>query len=200
MELSGQTCRDRYRRISKKNIRKGIIVILHTCNFIPQVVTTLSQRCDKVVAIWDYNYVGWFKLGVWNDDESDCLKEALEHYRGYDWKGGDCDLPEGVTWEMVANRVGTRTAHQCRSHWLVGREGGSTHVCYVRTMLLSWKCQGGWRKWNVVDDVHLLETLNEAAGDDDIETEDDIDWEKISIGWTKYCYYGKIFFKSGQFL
>ena len=50
-----------------------------------------------------------------------------------------------------------------------------------------------------MDDIRLLETLDKEADNDDIETEDDIDWEEISKGWTKYIT-AKSFLLKWQFL
>ena len=73
--------------------------------------------------------------------------------------------------------------------WLVGWQ---RDFIIFRTLFLSWKCQGGEEVWNHTDDVILLEVLDKKTKEDEnVKTEDDIDWKKISEGWTKYYNYSK---------
>lgn len=52
-------------------------------------------------------------VGGWSVEEEQRLVEAMKHYRS--GKEGDEDLPlHSVTWQSVAEKVGTRNADQCR--------------------------------------------------------------------------------------
>ena len=60
--------------------------------------------------------------GGWSVEEEKRLVEAMKHYRsseegGEGEEGGeneDLPLSHSVTWQSVAERVGTRNADQCR--------------------------------------------------------------------------------------
>ena len=45
-----------------------------------------------------------------------CLQKSLERH-GVNCTTGDGALPVGVTWDLVASDVKTRTANQCRYKW-----------------------------------------------------------------------------------
>ena len=124
----------------------------------------------------------------------------------------DCELPRDVTWDMISNAVETRNSLQCRMKWCVkcygtlcvawiwplrgglGMNSGlfevwdhSTSLCspslsLLRVMILSWKLKGGEAKWTAADDLRLIESLNE---DEELEDEEDVDWERLSIDWPR---------------
>ena len=52
----------------------------------------------------------------------------------------------------------------------------------LRVMILSWKLKGGEAKWTAADDLRLIESLNE---DEELEDEEDVDWERLSIDWPR---------------
>ena len=54
--------------------------------------------------------------GGWSVEEEKRLVEAMKHYRSGEEGGEDEDLPlsHSVTWQRVAEKVGTRNADQCR--------------------------------------------------------------------------------------
>ena len=52
----------------------------------------------------------------------------------------------------------------------------------LRVMILSWKLKGGEAKWTAADDLRLIELLNE---DEELEDEEDVDWERLSIDWPR---------------
>ena len=51
--------------------------------------------------------------GVWSEEEEQRLLEAMAYFRNGE-VGDDLYLPPSVTWEKVAERVGTRNLAQCR--------------------------------------------------------------------------------------
>lgn len=56
-------------------------------------------------------------VGPWTREEEQRLVEAMEHFHAQQEGDGVLDiedLPETIRWEDVAERVGSRTHHQCR--------------------------------------------------------------------------------------
>ena len=51
--------------------------------------------------------------GEWSEEEEQKLAEAMEYFRSGE-DGDNLCLPPSVTWEKVAERVGTRNLAQCR--------------------------------------------------------------------------------------
>ena len=76
----------------------------------------------------------------------------------------DTELPPTVTWNDIADLVGTRNAKQCFTKWV---------------FMLSWKEKGGVKSWDVRDDVKLLHCLSSLSVDD----EDEVDWAGLCQDW-----------------
>ena len=96
--VSGQAALDKYRSIHKQN-KKGDRLghqrwLLHDCVFVTHLCVA----------------------GGWSVEEEKRLVEAMKHYRSGKEGGEGEDLPlsHSVTWQSVAEKVGTRNADQCR--------------------------------------------------------------------------------------
>ena len=98
-----------------------------------------------------------FITGVWSESEEKRLVSAIEQCCGAHYLES-LVLPLTVTWENIAELVGTRNGPQCRSKW---------------HFYLSWKEQGGTKQWDIQDDLKLLQVLSSQDNRD----EDDIDWD-----------------------
>ena len=99
-------------------------------------------------------------------EEEQRLVEAMKHYRSGEEGGEGENLPlsHSVTWQIVAERVGTRNADQCRRKWVFH---------------LSWKENGGGMQWTLQDDLALLQRL--AAKE--VEDEEEVEWGEMCEGW-----------------
>ncbi|XP_021008409.1 cyclin-D-binding Myb-like transcription factor 1 [Mus caroli] len=75
----------------------------------------------------------------------------------------DEKVTHGVCWATVAQRVGTRSAKQCRAKWL---------------NYLNWKQTGGI-EWTRKDEVTLIQRLAEL----DVSDESEIRWDELAKGW-----------------
>ena len=59
---------------------------------------------------------GYVVEGEWSKEEHDKLCDAIQEYCG-DWQGAVGMLPSTVTWDMISEKVGSRSAIQCRQKW-----------------------------------------------------------------------------------
>ena len=104
-----------------------------------------------------------FITGVWSESEEKRLVSAIEQCCGAHYLES-LVLPLTVTWENIAELVGTRNGPQCRSKW---------------HFYLSWKEQGGTKQWDIQDDLKLLQVLSSQDNRD----EDDINWTQLAENW-----------------
>lgn len=104
--------------------------------------------------------------GEWTHEEEDKLVSAMKRFHG-DATVDDVAVCPSVTWDQVAQYVGSRNGLQCRAKWL-----------------FTWPGTGQIRekRWTVQEDLHLLHQLM-ARGE--VEDEDEVDWAALSSGWEK---------------
>ena len=76
---------------------------------------------------------------------------------------GDIAVCPSATWEQVARHVRTRNGMQCRKKWL-----------------FTWPGHGQPKRWGYQDDLRLL---NHLKDEEEVEDEDEVDWQQLSIGW-----------------
>ncbi|XP_053320585.1 cyclin-D-binding Myb-like transcription factor 1 isoform X2 [Spea bombifrons] len=101
------------------------------------------------------------RTGKWTDEEERRLTEVVHELTGTE--AGDI-VTQGVSWALVAERVGTRSEKQCRSKWL---------------NYLNWKQSGG-TQWTKEDEINLILRIAELG----VEDENDINWDILSEGWS----------------
>ncbi|XP_071960347.1 cyclin-D-binding Myb-like transcription factor 1 [Antedon mediterranea] len=98
--------------------------------------------------------------GKWSPDEEQLLAESV-----YDLTGAvpGSSVTTGVSWNQVAQQVGTRSEKQCRTKWL---------------NYLNWKKTGG-TYWLKEDDDKLIEKLVSTEE----TSEGAINWDDLAQGW-----------------
>ncbi|KAL6041520.1 hypothetical protein STEG23_029408 [Scotinomys teguina] len=101
-----------------------------------------------------------YNTGKWTKEEEEILGEVVHELT---CTGVDEKVTHGVCWATVAERVGTRSAKQCRAKWL---------------NYLNWKQTGGI-EWTRKDEVTLIYML----ADLDIADENEIPWDDLAKGW-----------------
>ncbi|KAF8766387.1 Cyclin-D-binding Myb-like transcription [Argiope bruennichi] len=99
--------------------------------------------------------------GKWLPAEERRLADAV--YELANVLPGDM-VSSGLSWAVVAERVGTRSEKQCRTKWL---------------NYLNWKVAGG-TDWTRDDDVQLICRVCAYNASD----ENDVDWAHLSKGWS----------------
>lgn len=119
-------------------------------------VVAVSYKCA-------YNYIALHHSGAWSESEEQRLVSAIEQCCG-DHYLEDTQLPLSVTWDNIADLVGTRNGPQCRSKW---------------HFYLSWKERGGTKAWDIQDDLKLLQALSDQDNND----EDEVNWEGLTGNW-----------------
>lgn len=106
-----------------------------------------------------------FHTGPWSKEEEAQLISALKAVTNGDHLSlFDTQLPPTVTWDNIAQLVGSRNAVQCRRKWI---------------LILSWQERGGIQKWEIKDDVKLLHCLSSCS----VDCEDEVDWAGLCQGW-----------------
>ncbi|XP_052026254.1 cyclin-D-binding Myb-like transcription factor 1 [Apodemus sylvaticus] len=98
--------------------------------------------------------------GKWTEEEEQILGDVVHELTCTEV---DEKVTQGVCWATVAQRVGTRSAKQCRAKWL---------------NYLNWKQTGGI-EWTRKDEVNLIHRLAEL----DVFDESDIRWDDLAKGW-----------------
>ncbi|KAL1766102.1 cyclin-D-binding Myb-like transcription factor 1 isoform X1 [Sigmodon hispidus] len=98
--------------------------------------------------------------GKWTEEEEQILSDVVRELT-YTEVGEK--VTQGVSWSVVAQRVGTRSAKQCRAKWL---------------NYLNWKQTGGI-EWTRKDEVTLINRLAEL----DVTDENEIHWDNLAKGW-----------------
>uniref|UniRef100_A0A8C5PJW9 Cyclin-D-binding Myb-like transcription factor 1 n=1 Tax=Leptobrachium leishanense TaxID=445787 RepID=A0A8C5PJW9_9ANUR len=101
------------------------------------------------------------RTGKWTDEEERRLTEVVHELTGTET--GDI-VTQGVSWALVAERVGSRSEKQCRSKWL---------------NYLNWKQSGG-TQWTKEDEMNLILRIAELG----VLDENDINWDILSEGWS----------------
>ncbi|XP_068132266.1 cyclin-D-binding Myb-like transcription factor 1 isoform X2 [Hyperolius riggenbachi] len=101
------------------------------------------------------------KTGKWTDEEERRLTDVVHELTGTET--GDI-VTQGVSWALVAERVGTRSEKQCRSKWL---------------NYLNWKQSGG-TQWTKEDEGNLILRIAELG----VLDENDINWDLLAEGWS----------------
>ncbi|OBS80603.1 hypothetical protein A6R68_21195, partial [Neotoma lepida] len=98
--------------------------------------------------------------GKWTEEEERILGDVV---RELTCTEVDEKVTQGVCWTTVAQRVGTRSAKQCRAKWL---------------NYLNWKQTGGiaWTRKDEVTLIHMLAQL-------DVADENEIHWDDLAKGW-----------------
>lgn len=99
-------------------------------------------------------------LGKWSAEEEFKLARAVYTLTGAKY---GTSVTANIGWNTVASSVGTRTEKQCRAKWL---------------NYLNWKMCNG-KSWTKAEDAGLVDRIS-ALG---VETEEEIDWRKLSAGW-----------------
>lgn len=82
-------------------------------------IGTISLKVDReqeVSVIFCMFIAGYVVGGEWSKEEHDKLCDAIQEYCG-DWQGAVGMLPSTVTWDMISEKVGSRSAIQCRQKW-----------------------------------------------------------------------------------
>ncbi|XP_040599699.1 cyclin-D-binding Myb-like transcription factor 1 [Mesocricetus auratus] len=100
------------------------------------------------------------KAGKWTEEEEQILVDAVHELTCTEV--GE-KVTQGVCWAAVAQRVGTRSAKQCRTKWL---------------NYMNWK-QAGGIEWSRKDEVALIHRLAEL----DVADENEIHWDDLAEGW-----------------
>ncbi|CAH6780428.1 cyclin-D-binding Myb-like transcription factor 1 [Phodopus roborovskii] len=100
------------------------------------------------------------KTGKWTEEEEQILADVVHELTCTEM--GE-KVTQGVCWTAVAQRVGTRSAKQCRTKWL---------------NYLNWKQTGGIA-WTRKDEVTLIHRLAEL----DVSDENEIHWDDLAKGW-----------------
>ncbi|XP_052026085.1 cyclin-D-binding Myb-like transcription factor 1 [Apodemus sylvaticus] len=98
--------------------------------------------------------------GKWTEEEEQILGDVVHELTCTEV---DEKVTQGVCWATVAQRVGTRSAKQCRAKWL---------------NYLNWKQTGGI-EWTRKDEVNLIHRLAEL----DVVDESEIRWDDLAKGW-----------------
>ncbi|XP_037055036.1 cyclin-D-binding Myb-like transcription factor 1 [Peromyscus leucopus] len=98
--------------------------------------------------------------GKWTEEEERILGDVVHELTHTEV---DEKVTHGVCWATVAQRVGTRSAKQCRAKWL---------------NYLNWKQTGGI-EWTRKDEVTLIHILAEL----DVADENEIHWDDLAKGW-----------------
>ncbi|KAG8439991.1 hypothetical protein GDO86_005966, partial [Hymenochirus boettgeri] len=101
------------------------------------------------------------RTGKWTDEEERRLTEVVHELTGTE--AGDI-VTQGVSWALVAERVGTRSEKQCRSKWL---------------NYLNWKQSGG-TQWTKEDEMNLILRISELG----VSDENNINWDILAEGWS----------------
>lgn len=96
--------------------------------------------------------------GYWTQAEDDALRAAVHNLTA---NRGEGALDRDIPWSLVAQQVGTRTHHQCRTHWytcLAVRDGKSVdrpRWTVAEELALIDRCVSG-RARGTRDGVHGL--------------------------------------------
>lgn len=98
--------------------------------------------------------------GKWLREEEKRLATAVYDLAGV--KPGE-NITTGLSWALVAERVGTRSEKQCRTKWL---------------NYLNWKQKGG-TEWTREDDINLVLKISNLNVNNDTE----IDWNELANNW-----------------
>ncbi|CAO2623156.1 Cyclin-D-binding Myb-like transcription factor 1 [Lemmus lemmus] len=114
--------------------------------------SSVKDRCRLMKDNWN--------TGKWTEEEEQILGDVV-HELTCTEEGEK--VTQGVSWAAVAQRVGTRSAKQCRTKWL---------------NYLNWK-QAGGVEWTRKDEVTLIHRLKEL----DVSDENEINWDDLAKGW-----------------
>ncbi|CAO2623162.1 Cyclin-D-binding Myb-like transcription factor 1 [Lemmus lemmus] len=114
--------------------------------------SSVKDRCRLMKDNWN--------TGKWTEEEEQILGDVVHELTCTE--EGD-NVTQGVSWAAVAQRVGTRSAKQCRTKWL---------------NYLNWK-QAGGIEWTRKDEVTLIHRLKEL----DVSDENEINWDDLAKGW-----------------
>ncbi|MEJ1287777.1 hypothetical protein NN561_018800 [Cricetulus griseus] len=142
------------------------------------------DEIDKLKELWQQHGNDWIKIGAamgrspssvkdrcllmkhpcnagkWSEEEEQILADAVHELTST--AVGE-KVTQGVCWADVAQRVGTRSAKQCRGKWL---------------NYLNWKQTGGI-EWSRKDEISLIHRLAEL----DVADENEILWDDLAKGW-----------------
>lgn len=97
--------------------------------------------------------------GRWTRDEEMRLQEALKKVGHTDQNG---PLPDGVTWDRIAELVGTRSPDQCYKRWLYSHRLPSGSPLHNRL-------------WSAYDTIHLISRVNSMED----PPQNDYDWREL---------------------
>ncbi|XP_041492832.1 cyclin-D-binding Myb-like transcription factor 1 [Microtus oregoni] len=114
--------------------------------------SSVKDRCRLMKDNWN--------TGKWTEEEEQLLRDVVHELTCTEM---DEKVTQGVSWAIVAQRVGTRSAKQCRAKWL---------------NYLNWKHTGG-TEWTRKDEVTLINKLSELDASD----ENEINWDDLAKGW-----------------
>ncbi|KAK7798755.1 hypothetical protein U0070_024535 [Myodes glareolus] len=114
--------------------------------------SSVKDRCRLMKDTWN--------TGKWTKEEEHILRDVVHELTCTEVNE---KVTKGVSWSTVAQRVGTRSAKQCRAKWL---------------NYLNWKQTGGI-EWTRKDDVTLINKLTEL----DVSDENEINWDNLAKGW-----------------
>lgn len=114
--------------------------------------SSVKDRCRLMKNNWN--------TGKWTEEEEQLLRDVVHELTCTEM---DEKVTQGVSWATVAQRVGTRSAKQCRAKWL---------------NYLNWKHTGG-TEWTRKDEVTLINKLAELDASD----ENEINWDDLAKGW-----------------
>ncbi|MEJ1287776.1 hypothetical protein NN561_018799 [Cricetulus griseus] len=142
------------------------------------------EEIEKLKELWQQHGNDWIKIGAamgrspssvkdrcrlmkhpcnagkWSEEEEQILADVVHELTST--AVGD-KVTQGVCWASVAQRVGTRSAKQCRAKWL---------------NYLNWKQTGGIA-WSRKDEITLIHRVAEL----DVADESEIQWDTLAKGW-----------------
>ncbi|XP_064605099.1 cyclin-D-binding Myb-like transcription factor 1 isoform X2 [Liolophura sinensis] len=99
--------------------------------------------------------------GKWLPEEEKRLAAAVYELTGC--QAGE-SITHGLSWSLVAEKVGSRSEKQCRTKWL---------------NFLNWKVKGG-TEWTREDDINLVLKISQLGVTDETE----IDWLELAKNWS----------------
>ncbi|XP_001636020.3 cyclin-D-binding Myb-like transcription factor 1 isoform X2 [Nematostella vectensis] len=98
--------------------------------------------------------------GKWTADEEERLSNAVHEASGT--QPGE-SVTGGISWSIIAEKVGTRSEKQCRSKWL---------------NYLNWKEKGG-KEWTKKDEIKLINKIYDLNA----EEENLVNWQTLMSNW-----------------